>query len=114
MAGLKMRIHFIEDNAIRETHDVDLDLDPANFLQSLDNAIAVLQLNGYLADFYRRASVTFPTERDDDHPGDDEARRLDQSMEIGVWGRWLPPYLVARRRRGKVFRNFGKDRYKPY
>jgi hypothetical protein len=114
MVGLTMRIHFIEDNSIRETHDVDLDLDPANFLQSLDDAIADLQANGHLADFYRRASVTFPTERDDDHPDDDDARRLDQTMEIGIWGRWLPPHLVARRARGRVFRHLGKDRYKPY
>ena len=113
--GDRLRIHFVSGEHAPETHDVDLDLRPDHFLQSLDAAIADLQHQGHLRWFYRRAGVTLPHETDDDDaPDSDDLGELRQEMEIAVYSRPLPPHLVARERRGRVRRHLGKDRYKPY
>lgn len=110
-----MRIQFVDGGNIRETHDVDLDLNPAGFLTSLDQAITDLRNQGHLTWFYRRAGVTFPHETSDDEILDtDEVGDLRQNMEIAVWSRPTPPHLVARERSGRMRRALGRYRYKPY
>ena len=107
-----MVIDFIDGGAIRETHHVDLDLDPANFYQSLGQAILDLRAHGQLGWVQRVTGVTLPHEYGDEQHGEDELGELRQNMEIAVWCRPWPEHHVARERRMRI--RLGRYRYEPY